>query len=714
MSTRGPDERSERAWVREGPLFAWFLGALIATTLLAGVLVAQHHLAAPVIATPSGHIAAGVVMYVLFVVLITRHVTRIAGRTVSVLTLLCLLSPVTIFWIHVPPAFALAIGIVPMVPLTPVYMRIHRSGHKGIIVVGVVTLALAHVVFASGVFLGVFDPTAMSGDALGRRRMALMHAWLGFPTAALLLWHGLASYYGRSFRSDAPLWRTLRIVVTTLAVLGAYAWWASRDVRAQAARNPDRLGLPGADRTVSVGNLKPGAGPNPVDFTRLVDPEVCGTCHGEIFREWQISPHRFAATNRPYARAVALMAEEEGSEKTIFCARCHNPLAALLGLTEGSSSPLFDSVSRVGISCQYCHIITHTDPGEATGRVQVTFEKRYRPEFSLGAWAPGQVDDALFVSDGLVAHSEDYKHGVYVESEFCAGCHRIVTPAEMNGGAELEQEDLYTPRHGSTAAKDAVSCTSCHMQLNVFEDTIHARPDHRTFGTLRSMSLLAPSWFTPAGGLEAFDRAAERWALGKLSVSSYEQVYLASIQSGKSRAHRNFLHERKPLAVTLEVPRSVSSGSELHVAVHTANGTHAHPLPSGPLDMNQLWLEGRVTDGSGATVFATGVLDADGSLPPGTHQLGGTPVDASGNPITEHRIWKTAAVRDERLLPPDGSIVDELVVPLSASVRGPLTVTVRCRYRRIEPELATWMLAPDHTQLPVHTLDEASVTVAVE
>src|SRR5437773_1139117 len=98
MRTGKVEERPERGWVREGPLFAWFLGALLATTALAVVLVAQHQLAAPVLTTPRGHIAAGALVYLLFVVLVARHIGRIAGRTVAVLTLACVLSPVTVFW----------------------------------------------------------------------------------------------------------------------------------------------------------------------------------------------------------------------------------------------------------------------------------------------------------------------------------------------------------------------------------------------------------------------------------------------------------------------------------------------------------------------------------------------------------------------------------------------------------------------------------------
>ncbi|MBK7974111.1 MAG: hypothetical protein IPK07_12830 [Deltaproteobacteria bacterium] len=712
-SAPGSDLKSERAWARDGALFAWFLGALLATTALAVVLVAQHQLDVPFLVSPRGHVAAGIALYPLFLVLVARHVARIAGRTAATATLLCLLSPVTVFWAHVPPSFAMGIGLVPLVPLTFVYMRIHRSGHRWVIVAGVVTLALTHVVLTSGVFLGVFDPTAMSGDLLGRRRMWLVHAWLGIPTASLLLWHGLARYYGRGYRPTAGWGRTAFTIGCTLAVLIVLAGWMSRDARSQIRFATPGEGLPGGQRVVELTSIPAGSG-HGVDFTRIVDPAVCGRCHGEIYDQWLVSPHRFAATNRPYARAVAKLAEEEGDAATAFCARCHNPLAAVLGLSEGSTDPMFESVSRVGITCQYCHIITRTDPVTGNGEVTITFERRYRPAFALGLWAPRKEDEARFLSDGLVGHAEDYKHESYFDSEFCAGCHRITTPHALNGGVDFVQEDLFTPWRETSSAREDVGCTGCHMQLNVFDDPIHARPDHRTFGTLRALTPVLPAWFETSPLVARFESDIARWSVGNLPVSTYEQVYLASIQSQKSKAHRRFLHGKKALTVALEVPRAVHPGAALALTVRTTNGTHAHPLPSGPLDMNELWLEATVTDAGGAVLLTSGALLPDGRVEPGARRLGGTLVDAAGQPIRQHRIWRAARVENARFLPPDGDVTDAFSVPIPADARGPLTITARWRYRRIEPGLAAWMLGESAALLPTETLDEAHASVAVE
>jgi hypothetical protein len=252
------------------------------------------------------------------------------------------------------------------------------------------------------------------------------------------------------------------------------------------------------------------------------------------------------------------------------------------------------------------------------------------------------------------------------------------------------------------------------MQLHVFQDPIHARPDHRTFGTLRPFGRFLPAWFDQPDLLERFESDAGLWATGKLPVSSYEQVYLASIQSSKSKAHRHFLHERKPLTLTIDAPPSARPGARLDLTVRTTNGTHAHPLPSGPLDMNELWLEASITDAAGTVLLTSGGVLADGTVEPEARRLGGTLVDADGQPIRQHRIWRAARIENERLLPPDGSVTDVFSATIPSDVRGPLTVAARWRYRRIEPGLAAWMLGPDAPPLPIETLDEVTTHVAIE
>ena len=218
--------------------------------------------------------------------------------------------------------------------------------------------------------------------------------------------------------------------------------------------------------------------------------------------------------------------------------------------------------------------------------------------------------------------------------------------------------------------------------------------------------------FTPL--VARFESDIARWSVGNLPVSTYEQVYLASIQSQKSKAHRRFLHGKKALTVALEVPRAVHPGAALALTVRTTNGTHAHPLPSGPLDMNELWLEATVTDAGGAVLLTSGALLPDGRVEPGARRLGGTLVDAAGQPIRQHRIWRAARVENARFLPPDGDVTDAFSVPIPADARGPLTITARWRYRRIEPGLAAWMLGESAALLPTETLDEAHASVAVE
>ena len=58
-----------------------------------------------------------------------------------------------------------------------------------------------------------------------------------------------------------------------------------------------------------------------------------------------------------------------------------------------------------------------------------------------------------------------------------------------------------------------------------------------------------------------------------------------------------------------------------------------HRFPGGTMDSNQVWLEVRAFDASGALIGKSGVAAPDGSLPADTHLVRAQPVDGDGRPL---------------------------------------------------------------------------------
>lgn len=421
-----------------------------------------------------------------------------------------------------------------------------------------------------------------------------------------------------------------------------------------------------------------------------------GGCHLAIAQQWSVSAHRFSASNRGYRTVVELLIEEVGEGAAVFCARCHDPVSVMLGIAEGDASERATRLRHEGISCAVCRLVTGVDEPAGNGALVLTLDD------SPG----GDPDDAArFLRRGLVAHSATYglphMPGDSSRIRLCAGCHRIDTPLALNGGVPFVQEDTGTEM---LEAKPAIapSCDVCHMTLNQFEDPVHARPDHRVFGTLSMLSTLAPDGVLPASELVSFDALALAWRKSGLKQTEYDRAYTKLVLGPQEGPAARLLSGPRPLAIELNVALTTETAAPPRLAldVRTRNGTAVHSVPTGPLGLNELWLEVRVTDAAGRAVFESGALDGAGRVTGEARRLGATLVDRDGNAITHDRLWRAAGTRDARLVPPGGSVEDRFEIVLEPGWRGPLAVSAAWRYRRYNAEMAEWVFG-DVARVPV-------------
>ena len=140
----------------------------------------------------------------------------------------------------------------------------------------------------------------------------------------------------------------------------------------------------------SAKQLPPGVDPHAACFatTNYPSAETCAQCHKQIYDEWRVSSHAYAAISPMFHKFEQTITELSRGTVGYFCMRCHAPVATIEEYPR--HLPIIDApqVFREGVTCVACHRVA-----ERYGRVNG--ERRIEP---------GTVNDPVFGTlggDGL-------------------------------------------------------------------------------------------------------------------------------------------------------------------------------------------------------------------------------------------------------------------------------------------------------------------------
>ena len=100
------------------------------------------------------------------------------------------------------------------------------------------------------------------------------------------------------------------------------------------------------------------------DPRSLAGSESCGQsgCHTDIYNEWKVSAHRYAAMDPVFQGTHTFMAKQNGPESTRYCGGCHDPISLLSGTKNIFVTNLTGLQGYSdGISCLVCHSIQKVD-----------------------------------------------------------------------------------------------------------------------------------------------------------------------------------------------------------------------------------------------------------------------------------------------------------------------------------------------------------------
>lgn len=469
-----------------------------------------------------------------------------------------------------------------------------------------------------------------------------------------------------------------------------------------------------------------------IDADLLGGSQSCGTCHTEIYEEWEVSAHRYAAED-PFFRVIQQdMGEQKGPIAARYCAGCHDPIGLFAGSANLYSDELTNKIGLTeGVSCIACHAITQAD---VQGNADFVIESPERYMFELH---DGPL--AKWISDFLIRaypqhHVESFRRPLYKTSEYCGACHKQYIDEDINnvGWVQLQnQYDQWRKSHWYTE-KDPIStveCRECHMPLTASMDPssgdaldYNRTPDD---GMHRNHRFLGANQYVPKlldlPDAETHVRMIEEWLQGKIEIPEIEDKWVTG----------------PAIPITIISPDSIRMGEELRMDVLITNRKAGHDFPTGPLDMIQTWIEITAEDQKGNVLFSSGTLDENYFIEPGSFMFKAEPVDQYGNLIDRHNLWEMVGVRYSRALYPGRSdyarfslntegintayrsFHDDLPASYSLNEVGKnvreITITARLQYRKINQFLINEVFSNvvESATSPITTVSKDMKTVKV-
>jgi hypothetical protein len=264
-----------------------------------------------------------------------------------------------------------------------------------------------------------------------------------------------------------------------IAPLPSAAEPAATESPAQSAAAPPPTEVPpaplfaapptGPAKEAAAAQAKPAVDPHLELFAKNAYPAArdCAKCHEEIYNDWSISAHAYAAVSPMFNKFEQKLNDLSQGTVGYFCMRCHAPVATAMCVLRAEPLWKLPESAREGITCVACHRVQYVY-GKSNG------ERRIEPG-NIFAPVLGGID-----GDGVaeaVHHKEKYKvktspaeqgpgqemhaAGIFFEpltrSEFCTPCHQVA----VQPGIKLEV--VWEQYRASPACKKGIQCQDCHM-----------------------------------------------------------------------------------------------------------------------------------------------------------------------------------------------------------------------------------------------------------
>jgi tetratricopeptide (TPR) repeat protein len=433
----------------------------------------------------------------------------------------------------------------------------------------------------------------------------------------------------------------------------------------------------------------------------------CQNCHQDTHTAWAESLHRNAAREPFYRESADILLRTRGIELTRHCESCHTPVALFSGaLTKESKRQQapFTPLDDEGVTCSVCHSITEA---RLDGTGSFTIRRPALLAREDGTPLYGDFTDEQILAD-VPAHKRAVMRPLLKSPEFCATCHKVDAPPQLNGYKHIRGFSAYDEWQQSGASRETVQpfyqrseradCRACHMPKVESANDRAAKEgkiaSHRWLGA----NTAAPLFY----GQHVQARLTEEFL--KADVLDVDIFALKREATGELIA---------PLSSAVENCFTPLPNEEVTAEVVVSNRNAAHSFPPEVRDLYEAWVEFEVVDSSGRTIYHSGFVKVDGMLDEAAHVYKQIILDEQSRPITRHQIWLTNIKAYDNAILPGRSDVARFRF---RTPEGKQAVTLRARvnYRRLNQEYTKYVLQRQRRQfvLPITRMAEAEVKLS--
>ena len=439
--------------------------------------------------------------------------------------------------------------------------------------------------------------------------------------------------------------------------------------------------------------------------------DYCAKCHADIANDHFHSAHKFSSFNNPAylhsvreTRKVGL--EKDGSVKSSrWCAGCHDPVPFLSGAFD---DPNFDDVNHkaahAGITCTVCHAITHVNGTFGNGAYTLEEPAHYpfaRSENDLLQWVNQQL-----VKAKPDFHKRTFLKPAHKSAEFCATCHKVSIPEELNHYKEFlrgqNHYDSYllsgVSGHGVRSfyyppqAKE--NCAACHMPLKPSTDfgakdydgsgerKVH---NHRFPGAntgLFALLMNDPRYSQYKDGFQTTIDMNADYLKGTKADGSDQKVRIDLFGLVPGGTGQGPLTELRPQLPELEPGKSYV----VEVVVRTLG--LGHHFSQGTVDSNEIWVDFQAKSG-GVEIARNGAMagrDDTGPVDEWSHFINVLMLDRNGERINRRNPQDIFTPLYDHQIAPGAAAVLHYRIDVPKTVTGPIELSAKVRYRKFDYE----------------------------
>lgn len=444
-----------------------------------------------------------------------------------------------------------------------------------------------------------------------------------------------------------------------------------------------------------------------IPLRALNNDKYCADCHADVHAGWATSAHRFSSfNNAAYLASIRetrkFSLEREGSvRRARWCAGCHDPAPFFSGEFD---NPDYDDVNHpsahVGISCTTCHAITHVN--SPRGNADYTIEEPLHYPFAYSTNPTLQWLNRQLVKAKPAFHKKTFLKPLHKSAEFCATCHKVHLPKELNDYKFLRGQNHYdsfllsgVSGHGARSfyypEKAHQDCNACHMPLEESDD----------FGAKHNPGL---------AGLSVHDHtfvgantALPFWRDEEATIKKHQEFLRKSLRVdifGVREGARIDGSLTAPLRPELPV---LEPGEEYLLETVIRTLTLGHHFTQGTSDSNEIWLEVKVTSGD-RLVGRSGLRDEKGEVDRWSHFVNSFVLDREGNRIARRNAQDIFVPLYSHQIPPGAGQTVHYRLKVPDDVEENLHIDVRLLYRKFDREYVEFVAGALQPSNPLRAL----------